>query len=489
MPPPTPSTTAPGLPELEREADALLAGVRAGDAEAQRRVEQVRGAAGRPLTRAGARSVVAREYGFPSWPKLAAHVAARGARPADRHHPLSADLAYYEDRAQGLLSVLETGQARALAIVRQRHPAWADADDAAIGRARLTTDDARLIFAREHGFESWEELAAHVRALKRRTAIEPFLVAFEAIKADDLATFRRVLALEPALANAQGTNGNSLLNLAVSTRKVEAARLLLEAGADPDLANNKGWTPLHAAAYGAPEDAQGASVTLLRMLLDAGARTDLSAHGDGGTPLVQALFWGHRPQAEMLAERGVTPLNLRVAAGLGRLDLLRGLFNDDGDLKPEAGAHREFHRPHSGFPPWRPADEPRQILDEALVYAAKSGRTEVLGFLVERGANVNGEPYNGTALHWAVARDWAETAAWLLDHGAALDGRANFGGVTGITPLHCAAWGGRLGCVKLLVARGADLEARDPTYNGRPLGWAEHNGRTEVAEYLRGVNG
>ena len=42
----------------------------------------------------------------------------------------------------------------------------------------------------------------------------------------------------------------------------------------------------------------------------------------GGPPLIVALFWGNRGTAELLAERGVHPRNLRAAAGLGRLDMV-----------------------------------------------------------------------------------------------------------------------------------------------------------------------
>ena len=66
------------------------------------------------------------------------------------------------------------------------------------------------------------------------------------------------------------------------------------------------------------------------MLLDAGAPVEVSARGDGGTPLVVALFWGHRETAELLAERSLAPGNLRVAAGLGRSDLTADLGRDTG---------------------------------------------------------------------------------------------------------------------------------------------------------------
>ena len=131
--------------------------------------------------------------------------------------------------------------------------------------------------------------------------------------------------------------------MAGATCDERLVRVLLDAGADPARGNAHGWTPLHQAAY--------SNLPLLaRMLLDAGVPVDVSARGDGGTPLVVALFWGHREVAEVLAEHGVHPRNLRAAAGLGRLDLVEELVAPDGRLAPEAGAHRALLPPAQRLP-------------------------------------------------------------------------------------------------------------------------------------------
>ena len=111
------------------------------------------------------------------------------------------------------------------------------------------------------------------------------------------------------------------------------------------------------------------------------------------------------------------PRNLRIAAGLGRLDLIRELVRRRRSLSEAAGAARGFYRPHTGFPIWQPSDDPQEILDEALVWAAKSDRVDVLGPLVELGADADGDPYRGTALIWAAAaatsprsRGWSSSA-------------------------------------------------------------------------------
>ena len=120
------------------------------------------------------------------------------------------------------------------------------------------------------------------------------------------------------------------------------------------------------------------------MLLEAGAPLDVSGRGDGGTPLVVALFWGNRAAAEKLAKRSKAPGNLRVAAGLGDPELLDELLKPDGSLSPAAGTHREFYRPHSGFPAWKPGDDPAEIRDEALSWAARNDRAAAIREMREK---------------------------------------------------------------------------------------------------------
>jgi ankyrin repeat protein len=241
--------------------------------------------------------------------------------------------------------------------------------------------------------------------------------------------------------------------------------------------NRYGWTALHQAAYAnMPE--------LAEVLLQAGASPELSARGDGGTPLMQALFWGHARIAELLAEHGIYPLNLRVAAGLGRVDLLQQFFSSDGKLTPQASAHREYYRPHPGFTSWTPSDDPQEIMDEAFVYAAKCGRIAVLETLLQRGANINAEPYNGTALHWACSKGHVATVTWLLDHGANIHGLSKLGGEAGLSALHVAAWSGQTEVAHLLLQRGAEATFREKRYWATPLDWADFNGQQETRDFL-----
>jgi hypothetical protein len=142
---------------------------------------------------------------------------------------------------------------------------------------------------------------------------------------------------------------------------------------------------------------------------------------------------------DLLGAHSAAPGNLRAYAGLGNKDLIERCFSGDATLTPEACAARGFYRPHSGFPDWYPSTDPQEILDEALVWACKSGRTEVLPRLVRAGARLDADPYRGTPLIWAAWCNRLETARWLIDHGASVNHKGTFGGAThgqGVTALH-----------------------------------------------------
>jgi Ankyrin repeats (3 copies) len=199
------------------------------------------------------------------------------------------------------------------------------------------------------------------------------------------------------------------------------------------------------------------------------------------------LFWGHGEVADLLAGFAVAPRNLRIAAGLGRLDLIEECFSADGALTGAARGGRGFYRPHSGFPVWRPSDARQEILDEALVWACKADRVQALPALVARGANVNADPYRGTPLLWTAANNRLAAARWLLEHGARIS-PATFGGSShgeGVTPLHLAAQSNHAEMARLLLDFGADVTIEDAIYHSTPAGWAEHFGSTRALAVLK----
>jgi ankyrin repeat protein len=440
-----------------------------------------------------AQFALAREEGFASWAKLKAY--AEPASEAGHTRLFETDLSWMKDRVHGLLRTRHSAGPAVLEQIRAWHPRFREWRDEEIRQAAFTVDDAKLVYAREHGFETWPDLMARVNVLASTDAAadaEPFLRAFALLRAGDVDGFAELLRKHPRLARERGTNGNTLLNLAVSFAGkpdwkggLSPIAALLAAGADVNEGNHRGWTPLHQAAYAnRPE--------IATLLIGQGAAVDAEAHGAGGTPLIVALFWGHREVADLLGVDVVAPNNLRAAAGLGRPELVEACFQPDGTLTPEASAARGFFRPHSGFPEWQPSPDPQEVLDEALVWACKSNRVAVLPKLVQAGARLNADPYRGTPLIWAAVCNRAEAALWLLDHGAEINQKATFGGLThgqGITALHLAAQYGHLAMVRLLVERGADRSNKEDLYQSTAEGAANFFGQHPVRDYLKALGG
>ena len=131
-------------------------------------------------------------------------------------------------------------------------------------------------------------------------------------------------ALKQGLAEGIPVNGldsldQTALLAAISHNSLDEVQLLLAHGADVNLADNAGWTPLHYAAWFA------SSSVVLKELLDHGASID-ARNGRGITPLYFASVTGHEAQVRLLLERGAdrslastsgyTPLRAAKVKGL-----------------------------------------------------------------------------------------------------------------------------------------------------------------------------
>jgi len=180
----------------------------------------------------------------------------------------------------------------------------------------------------------------------------------DALQRGDLDAIRHRVSEEPTFLESRDFLDDTPLLSAISCDQVELVRFLLEAGADPNVRVNdgytcllsaceskvsesveivrlliasgaelgttgtNGYTPLHmAAAHG--------SVEKLKLLLEAGSEVDRRTEIDGcTTPLMEAARAGHPGAVELLLEhgadasleedvRGHTPADLARAAGKG----------------------------------------------------------------------------------------------------------------------------------------------------------------------------
>lgn len=119
-----------------------------------------------------------------------------------------------------------------------------------------------------------------------------------AMEFQDLEGFKLLLAARPNLELARHeTLSFTPLAAAAWDSRTEYAKLLLDAGANPNVRDEEGWTPLLRATY------NHAPIRLIGMLLDHGAQVD--ARNDGGNAsLSHALRAGDADAARLLLEHG-----------------------------------------------------------------------------------------------------------------------------------------------------------------------------------------
>ena len=202
-----------------------------------------------------------------------------------------------------------------------------------------------------------------------------------------------------------------------------------------------GKTELHWAAETDDIDAA-------KRLLDAGADIEAKTVW-GATPLDWAATMGSAGVGDLLIARGASRFTLVVAAGLGRLDEVKSIVTSGVDLI----AHRRRGAPESPNDDW-PADSAhilRDVLSDAMYAAARNGHTQVVEYLLDHGAAIDAKGvFGATALHWAAINGHRDVVELLVTRGASLEIRdARFNS----TPEGWALEGGHIELAKFLERR------------------------------------
>ncbi|KAG5567484.1 hypothetical protein RHGRI_002885 [Rhododendron griersonianum] len=116
----------------------------------------------------------------------------------------------------------------------------------------------------------------------------------------------------------------------------------------------------------------------------------------------------------------------------------------------------------------------------ALHFAAAEGKTHVCKYLVQDlGLDANLKDRKGdTPLNHATLGQQNQTVAWLAANGA----NPNLGNAEGFCALHYAAEKGLKDLMRLLISKGAEIEAE--SHAGTPLQCAAAHGRNEAVKML-----
>lgn len=352
---------------------------------------------------------------------------------AVRSLPDAPSLDFLKDQAKRLLKQIRAGNPEALALVAALHPAFRGTPPTP---EHVALHDAQLVVARQHGCPTWSALKHEIeQRLARALPWEERLA--QAVWRGRLEDLQILLAEGRPL----GAAGRALLAPAlagIADRSVwhrpvyrEIAQALIEVGVDCPI-----WPAARLGLREQVERCLEADPALLTALDD-----------QGRTPLQRAaLIYGSDKNCEALVEwliaRGA-PIDIHTASAFSMVDVV--------------GA--ELKR------------------DPALVHAYCQGSTP-LNWAVRPRREI---PDNG------VQHADAVVCEMLLAAGA--DPETPDTQENGMRPLHhLGEWCGTRASVDVLLAHGADLQARDDA-GWTPLDYAISRNREPMIEYYRSLGG
>jgi len=483
----------PDLDQLRRQAKELLAAFLAGEAEAVAEINaQYRDASAATFALHDAQLVLARSYGFDSWPKLKAYVEGVNVkRLADAVR--AGDLATVRSLLKARPELVNTDMAE-------------NDEHRAIHYAVLDCAPEMVRVLMEHGADARKGIYPH------RGATSALTIATERGYTEIVAIIqeqeqRRSTSRSPAPDLPVPTGG--LLSAAVRRNQPEELEILLDQGLDPDERTRLEDVEETFYSWGMPlhHCARTGKHAMAEMLLVRGADPNGQVYASGSV-MYSALAAGDAAMVELLERYG----GFADAATVGHLRLTeraRQMLADQdaGRLRPGTymgesladellwaglrGGDPEIVRMALERVDW-PRDDERWFgkLWSPLPQGDVRAESEHALFLacfrqvLER---CDPNPRHGssgrTVLHdVAVENQALDFATLLLDAGARTDVRDS---ILKSTPLGWACRWGRAEVVKLFLDRGADPVESDAEPWATPAAWAEKMGHGAVLSLLR----
>jgi ankyrin repeat protein len=416
----------PSLEQLRKQAKDLLSQYRGGDPSAVAEVQQFERRPD-PATFAlnDAQRVLARAYGYESWPKLKAFVdGANVAKLADavragdaaqvrillhaRPELVNMDMAENDEHRALHYAVL----GRDAAMVKLLMEAGADAHKGIFPHRDATS---ALAMARDRGYEEVVAVIEEEERLRRaemscpNASISPVQDEINhSIRKGDYATAIRLLQSDGSLIQACDRDGRSPLHVAAQETNEEMVAWLLSRSANVRKQDIHGLTPLDCAALAADprnEVAKGFPA-VARQLLERGAEVTIRA----------AVAMADAPRIRELARENPAVVReidsargglLSVAVNHGHLEIVRLLLDLGADVDERVMLTEvEEPTPSWGFPLW---------------YAALAGQRDIVELLLDRGADPNSNVY---ASGWPLQNAWGHkddsVKRLLLERGAKL---------------------------------------------------------------------